>query len=245
MTGRFPIIDLHVHSVHSDGSLTVPEILEIAGRKGYAVGISDHASPEDKIIHDAHVVAYLDALEEYSVYRALEMDAELGADISANCLARLDYVIVGIHFLTLGGIQTFFWDPLAAITDSEAFLDAYVVLAERAMASMAMDILAHPTLLPLGLREDAGRLWTPSRIKRFVAAAVRHHVALEISGHWRVPSEEMIAEGLRQGATFALGSDGHGPDSMCDLEYPLAMLRQFGIGPHQLFQPKRRLPAAA
>lgn len=241
MTSLFPVQDLHVHSIHSDGSLSVDEILEIANGKGYTVGIADHASPEDKIVNDAHLLAYLDALERYPVFRSVEMDVELGSDLSAAGLSRLDYVVVGIHFLTFRGVQAFFWDPLAVLPDPEEVVEGYVATAERAMGGMRMEILAHPTLLPLALRGDADALWTAPRIERLVRAAVNNHVALELSGHWRVPNAHVLEEAIRQGATFALGSDGHGADSMCDLEYPLAMMRQLGIGPHQLFKPARSL----
>jgi DNA polymerase (family X) len=234
-----PILDLHVHSTYSDGSMTVDEIVEAANKKGYVVGIADHASPEDKITHDAHLLSYLDALERYPVYRSIELDVELGADLAASTLAQLDYIIVGVHFLTIGGIQYFFWDPLATIADPERFVEQYIVTAAAAMRGMRMDIFAHPTLLPIALREASDELWTADRIRRLVAAGAESHVAFEISGHWRVPSEAFIREGLRQGVTFSLGSDGHGADSMCDLEYPLAMVQKMGIGPERLFTPKR------
>ncbi len=236
-----PILDLHVHSTFSDGAMTVDEIVEIANRKGYTVGIADHASPEDKIVHDAHLLSYLDALERYPVYRSIELDVELGADLSASTLDKLDYVIVGVHFLTVDRVQYFFWDPLAVIPNAERFVEEYVTVAAAAMRHQRMDILAHPTLLPLALREVNHRLWTPARIRRLVAAAVENHVALEISGHWRVPSEEFLREGLRQGAIFSLGSDGHGPDSMCDLEYPLEMVKKLRIGAERLFRPEQSL----
>lgn len=241
MTSLFPIQDLHVHSIFSDGAQSVDEILEIANGKGYVVGIADHASPEDKIVNDVHLLAYLDALERYPVYRSVEMDVELGCDLSAGALSRLDYVVVGIHFLTLRGVQAFFWDPLAILPDPEEVVEGYVATAERAMATMRMEIFAHPTLLPLALRADADALWTKPRVQRLVRAAVANHVALEISGHWQVPNTSVIEEAVRQGAALSLGSDGHGADSMCDLEYPLAMMRQLGIGPHQLFKPARDL----
>jgi histidinol phosphatase-like PHP family hydrolase len=241
VTSLLPVRDLHVHSIHSDGSMTVEEILEVANRKGYLVGIADHASPEDKIVHDAHLVSYLDHLERFPVYRSIEMDVELGTDLTATCLAKLDYVIVGVHFLTLNRIQTFFWDPLALIPDPEGFVEAYITTAAGAMRRMRMDIFAHPTLLPISLRADSSLLWTADRIRRLVAAAVENHVALEISGHWQLPSEELVREGLGQGATFSLGSDGHGPDSMCDLAYPLEMVRTLGIGPESIFAPRRKL----
>jgi histidinol phosphatase-like PHP family hydrolase len=241
LTSLLPIRDLHVHSIHSDGAMTVEEILEVANRKGYLVGIADHASPEDKIVHDAHMVAYLDELERYPVYRSIELDVELGTSLSSTCLDKLDYTIVGVHFLTVDRVQTFFWDPLALIPDPDAFVEAYISTATSAMRRMHMDIFAHPTLLPISLRSESARLWTPDRIRRLVVAAVQNHVALEISGHWRVPSEELLREGLRQGATFSLGSDGHGPDSMCDLDYPLEMVRTLGIGPDRLFTPRRKL----
>jgi histidinol phosphatase-like PHP family hydrolase len=145
LTTLFPIQDLHVHSIYSDGSLSVDEILEIATAKGYTVGIADHASPEDKIVNDAHLLDYLDALERYPVFRSVEMDVELGSDLSAAAVSRLDYVVVGIHFLTFRGVQAFFWDPLAVLPDPEEVVEGYVATAERAMASMRMEILAHPT----------------------------------------------------------------------------------------------------
>jgi putative hydrolase len=241
LTSLLPIRDLHVHSIHSDGAMTVEEILEVANRKGYQVGIADHGSPEDKIVHDAHLVSYLDHLEHYPVYRSIELDVELGTDVSSTCLDKLDYIIVGVHFLTLDRIQTFFWDPLALIPDADRFVEAYIAKAAEAMRRTRMDIFAHPTLLPISLRAESDRLWTPDRIRRLIAAAVQSNVALEISGHWQVPSEAFLREGLRQGAIFSLGSDGHGPDSMCDLDYPLELVRKLGIGPDRLFTPRRKL----
>ena len=186
--------------------MTVEEILEAAARKGYVVGISDHASPEDKIVHDAHLLAYLDALERYPVYRAVEMDVELGADLSSAGLARLDYVIVGIHFLTMDGIQTFFWDPLATIDDPEKCRGCLRGHRRARHGEHAYGHLRPPDASAIWrCAKTRARLWTAERIGRLVRAAVRNHVALEISGHWEVPSRARDRRGAATGRHFCPG----------------------------------------
>ena len=66
--------DCHAHSRHSDGALTVADVIARARALGVRPSISDHVSRDAPTTVDspAAVAAYLDDLEQYDVLRGGE-----------------------------------------------------------------------------------------------------------------------------------------------------------------------------
>ena len=58
------LCELHAHTTWSDGALSIGELVDLYGRRGFDVlAVTDHASRGARELHDANYAAYLDAVE--------------------------------------------------------------------------------------------------------------------------------------------------------------------------------------
>lgn len=232
--------DLHLHSTFSDGRATVPQLVERANRIGFVFAVSDHYSSMMQMKDDATLSAYLDELEPYPVYRAIEIDLGEQLPLSEANLARLDYRIGSVHnVVTETGERL----PISRQGEPEGGLDRYM---ELYLAAFRRDVLAgtcqmigHPTFLPLIPSGHHDRLWTPERRRAYIEAAVESGVGLEISTRYNVPTPVFMSEALEAGARFAVGSDSHWLDRTGDITLPLRYVEEYKIPADRFFMPAR------
>lgn len=236
----FPILDLHTHTTFSDGRLTPDEVLEVAREMGCEVGISDHCGRGAFQLEDnGRFDRYLEALGRLPVLRSAEIDLGNEGRVTPDRLARCHYLIGGVHSLNLdgGGGRLDFFDREADPGDPETIIKAILAAIGRGAAEHRFQILAHPGLLPMALRGRSGRLLDESWERGVIELALRHGFVLEISSRWELPGGRLIEKARRAGVRFSLGSDGHGRDRVCRLDYSLDMVRRCGIGRDGLFVP--------
>jgi histidinol phosphatase-like PHP family hydrolase len=118
-------------------------------------------------------------------------------------------------------------------------MEAHVANLERFAREMPVDILAHPTLLPLALRRyPLEELWTEAREERAVRALAAAGIAFEISNRYRA-HERFIRRAYEHGVRISLGSDGHTIEQVSDLAYPLSVARAIGVADDELYDPTR------
>jgi histidinol phosphatase-like PHP family hydrolase len=102
---------------------------------------------------------------------------------------------------------------------------------------MPVDILAHPTLLPLEFKQiPLEELWTEAREDRAVEALRRAKIAFEVSNRYR-PHARFVRKMVQAGVRLSLGSDGHSPEQVGDLAWPLALARSLGVKDEELYDP--------
>jgi histidinol phosphatase-like PHP family hydrolase len=123
-------------------------------------------------------------------------------------------------------------DGLAADT----YMDAHIANLERFAREMPVDILAHPTLIPIPLRSRAEELWTEAREERMVRALATAGIAFELSNRYR-PHERLVRRAHAEGVRFAIGSDGHTREQVADVEFPLTLARRIGVADSTLYDP--------
>lgn len=228
------IADLHTHTVFSDGRMDPGEVWEVARERGFRVGISDHCGEGSfQMNSDVGFLEYLRALEEYPVYRSAELDLGTEVRISLGLLNCCDYLIGGVH--SLG--TTNFFDPNATLPDPEQVKEGMLDLIREKSKMFGFDILAHPGLLPLDLRDRSDKLLDKEWGRRLIALALEFGFVLEISNRWRLPGPDTIRQAREAGVRFSLGSDGHGPESVCRLDYSLEMVGSLKIVPEMIFHP--------
>lgn len=226
------IKDLHTHTVFSDGKLAPEEVFSIAQAKGYLVGISDHCGEGSfQINSDDQFRQYLKALEGLPVFRSAELDLGTEIKISRQLLDECDYLIGGVH--SLGDMN--FFDSRARLPAAPAIIEHMLDLIETKARQYRFQILAHPGLLPSKLRSETEKILDNKWSQRLVELALKYDFALEISSRWELPSHETIQTALEAGVRFSLGSDGHGRDTVCCLDYSLKMVEKAGICPDRIF----------
>lgn len=237
-------VDCHAHTTFSDGKLTISEVLDLARRRRVRQSVSDHISSymESAIRTIAAVRGYLDALEQYDVFRGGEFcwHDTLWRELPDDVVRRFTHRIGSLHGIWLpdGELVYAFARKFPRIAADE-YMEAHVENLERFAAEMPVDILAHPTLLPVALRcYPIENLWTEEREERAVNALFSAGIAFEISNRYRA-HERFIRRAFEGGVRISLGSDGHTVEQVADLAYPLAVARRIGIPDGELYDPSR------
>lgn len=195
------MIDLHTHTVFSDGELLPFELLRRAVFAGYkAIAITDHVDASNI---DFVVPRVLKAVRELAGH--MQIEAVAGAEITHAPPAlirelvkearKLGASIVVVHGETLA-------EPVAEGTN-------------RAAIEAGADILAHPGLISM---EDA-------------LYAKEKSVALEITsrkGH-SISNGHVAQTALRAGAPIVINTDSHGPQDLITKEGAVNVLLGAGI----------------
>jgi len=236
-------LDCHAHTTFSDGSLTVEELIERARRRGVRPSVADHLSRDvTRSIKDVEGVRkYLTTLEQYDVCRAGEFcwHDSLWRELPPDVVRRFTHRIGSLHAIWLpnGTRVHAFARKLPSGLTPDAYMSAHVDNLERFAREMPVDILAHPTLVPIPFRtmllED---LWTEEREERAVSALANAGIAFEISNRYR-PHERFVRRALSAGVRLSLGSDGHTKDQVADVAWPLSVARSLGVPDDALYDP--------
>ncbi len=200
------MIDLHTHSIFSDGELVPYELIRRAEAAGYAaLAITDHidASNIDLII--PRIVRALERIRPFVSIEVLpgaeitHAPPELIADLVKEA-RELGARIVVVHGETLV-------EPVKAGTNKAAIL-------------AGADIISHPGLIS---RED-------------LLLAKERNVLLEITsrkGH-SLSNGHVAKEGMRFGAPLCVNTDSHSPSDLITKEFARNILLGAGIDENRI-----------
>jgi histidinol phosphatase-like PHP family hydrolase len=237
--------DCHAHSRHSDGALTVAQVVVRAEELHTRASVTDHVSRDAPTELDSvrAVDEYLDDLEHYDVLRGGEFcwhDA-LWRELPEQTVRRFTHRIGSLHSIRLpdGRFVRAFSKELPDGLTPAAYLDAHVASLEMLAVEMPVDILAHPTLVPPPMRElDPDALWTEAHEQRAVTALRNAGIAFEISARYP-PHERLVKRAVDAGVRISLGSDGHSREQVANVAAPLALARKLGVADTDLYDPER------
>lgn len=235
--------DCHAHTTFSDGTLTVAELVERVRARGVLPSVADHLSGDVAYaIRDVdEIVDYLEELEEHDVGRGGEFcwHDPLWRELPAEVEKRFTHLIGSLHgvFLPSSDHVVHAFRPMPPGLTPEAYMDIHLDNLERFAREMPVDILAHPTLVPLALRRlPAEELWTEAHEERMVEALRRAGIAFEISTRYP-PHERLVRRAVAAGVRISLGSDGHTAAQVGDIAAPLALARALGVRDEDLYDP--------
>ena len=236
-------LDCHAHTVWSDGTLTPEQLVKTVRARGVRPGIADHVSGDvaGAVKTIEQLRAYLDELERHDVARGAEFcwHDPLWREVPDDLASRFTHRIGSLHAVQLvdGDWLHMFQRTFPAGLSDDDYMDAHLSTLERFAAEMPVDVLAHPTLLPLSLRARAlEELWTEPREERAVAALLAAGIAFEVSNRYR-PHGRFVRRAADAGVRLSLGSDGHGEKQVGDLDFPLALAREIGVPDESLYDP--------
>jgi histidinol phosphatase-like PHP family hydrolase len=185
---------------------------------------------------------YLEALEEHEVGRGGEFcwHDVLWRELPDHLTRRFTHRIGSLHAVFLpgdAGIVHMWGRGLPAGMTADEYMDVHLDNIERFAREMPVEILAHPTLVPLVLRPLAPEeLWTEEREDRMVRALAEAGIAFEVSSRYR-PHERIVRRAHAERLRFSLGSDGHTADQVGDISFPLALTRAIGVRDEDLYDP--------
>jgi histidinol phosphatase-like PHP family hydrolase len=235
--------DHHVHSAVSGDSLIPLEERARTATGEHPHGISDHfPSTELRSIED--VARYVERARGLGLRVALEYDIGLATPLPPSIRESLDYLVGGLHQVTVGGVEVSYDDAGAYLkrrvrefTDGARYaggssfarevLEEILGVISRAFESERFDILAHPTFSPLAAVGDAEESYPAEWQERLIALCVRHETALEVNESYRLPHAAFLRRAHDAGATFSVGSDSH--EALLPLHFTERMIADAGI----------------
>lgn len=237
--------DCHAHSTHSDGVLSVVEVVQRSAALGVRPSVSDHISRDapTSLVSAVAVSAYLDDLEQHDVLRGGEFcwHDPLWRELPDALVRRFTHRLGSLHSIRLASGQFFraFLTVLPSGLTPSMYMEAHVSSLEELAREMPVDVLAHPTLVPPPLRTmPAEELWSVEHEERAVQALLAGGQAFEISSRYP-PHERLVRRAADAGVRLSLGSDGHKLDQVANIATPLAMARAIGVIDDELYDPTR------
>lgn len=242
MSKELPRVDLHIHSIFSDGESTVADIARMVKvKKLDMAGLADHYSSgpggERGRMGSNRLKRYLSEVQAASLLKGVEVDIYEDGDLSLDPSEKplFDYVIAGVH--KMAGIA--FWGDPTPIPDPKGFVENMRVVIIEAMESKVIDVIAHLTWLPEDIRGMASSLITDDWVDSVVRTAASLGVAIEINGSWTVPDEQVVKKCLKEGVKLSMGSDAHRASDVGNIKYPLTLLSRLGAGLDDLYLPRK------
>ena len=145
----------------------------------------------------------------------------LWRELPADLVRRFTHRIGSLHAVHIPGAGRPLSMSFARVPerpDRRAYMDPPPSRSSSGLPpEMPVDILAHPTLLPLPIRTlPVDELWTEALEERLVNALFDAGIAFEISNRYR-PHERLVQRAHDRGVQLSLGSDGHTRAQVGDL----------------------------
>ena len=255
-----PKLDLHTHSIHSDGHQTFEEIFREAQRKGLkVVAVTDHHTNTGLLEVYEHTsdLEHIKTMKDQcrTISRGAETQLLLGVEADIidldGCLnirpeiaAEVDFVIASLHVIP--GIEM---NP-GKVASGEVRADPEQVTIRCIRSEIAAvknghaDILGHPMYVVSAGRYLKSMNDVPDGLLAELAeTAAKHDVAVEINGHFyrdfTPPTGyfDLFRMCLENGVKLSTGSDAHRPLHVGDLSKIHATLTQLKAKPSDIYSP--------
>jgi len=234
----YPVVD---HHTHLKGGLTLEQALANSRRLGIMYGIAVNGGLKFPITNDAGVKDFLESMKGQPCFVGLQGEGREWVTLfSRETIARFDYIFTDcMTFTDDRGVRRRLWIPeeMGDLSDPEQFMEMLVSRIVGILNHEPIDIHANPTFLPDPIARDYDRLWTLERMQRVIEAAKANDVAIEINNRYRLPSPAFIQRAKNAGVKFSFGTN-NGDSNLGRDEYAVAMVKQCGLTPQDLFLPK-------
>jgi histidinol phosphatase-like PHP family hydrolase len=205
------MIDLHTHSLFSDGELIPAELTRRAAQAGYrAIAITDHG---DRSMFDLVIP------------RLLRVADELGQAWGLTVLAGIELTHIPPGDIAASAAEARALGAQIIVCHGETLVEPVAPGTNRAALEADIDILSHPGLLTA----EEARL------------AAQRGVCLELSarkGH-SLSNGHVARMALAHGAMLVVNSDAHAPGDLVPLEMARKVALGAGLSEEQFEQCRR------
>jgi hypothetical protein len=233
---NFPLVDWHTHL---KGGLTLEQTIEHMHRTGINHGIAVNGGIGFPITNDVGIEQFRQSMLGAPCYLALQAEGrEWPTLFSREAIAKFDYVFTDAMTIPdHRGKRTRLWiKEEVQIPDKQVFMDHLVSNIVQILDHEPINIYVNSTFLPDVIAAEYDVLWTPARMDRVIAAAVRNGVAVEINSRFKIPSATFIKRARQAGVKFTLGTN-NGDRDLGRLEYCIQMIKECGLTWKDMWMP--------
>ncbi len=195
------MIDLHTHSLLSDGALLPSELVRRAISNGYkAIAITDHVDFSNIDFVIPRLVKTCKILS-----RSWKIKIIPGAEITHVPIEEINSLV---KFARKNGARI-------VVGHGETISEPVIKGTNKAFIEAEVDILAHP-----GLIEDSDAL---------LASKKGVHLEITTRKSHRKPNKRMIRLAKKHGVKLVLNSDSHVPEDLLNVKKRLKFLTGLGL----------------
>lgn len=226
---NFPLVN---HHMHLKGDLTLEGALEQSRKSGIFFGIAVNCGLNFPVTNDAAALQALERVQGKPCFVAMQAEGREWVHMFSEATRkRFDYVFTdAMTIVDDQGRRMRLWIPqeVPEITDKQAFMDMLVDRTVKILSTEPIDIYVNPTYLPAQIAGEYDALWTEPRMRKVVAAAAAHQVAIEINSKARLPSPAFLKLAKAAGCKFTFGTNNTDSD-IGRLDYCFEMIRELGL----------------
>jgi histidinol phosphatase-like PHP family hydrolase len=244
---ELPKMDLHVHLNYGPQGtgITSSQAYENASalskKMGITFGIAEEFGSNNSKWNDSTLLTRIALAKKYNLYLGLQVNRRDWQNIfSKENLSKLDFILAdALIFQNKNGDIIHIWIPGIPLGNTQEFMDLYVA-HNLEVLSEPINIWANPTYLPDELISKYDELWTDTRMKKLIDAAVKNNVAIEINSRYMIPKAKFIKMAKAAGAHFTFGTNQHG-DGIGEIQWSVNIAKECGLTKGDFFIPKRIL----
>ena len=213
-----PHVDLHIHTIYTDGSNTISEILQEAMLKNMeTIAITDHvwktSTYLDQYFSEIKTKRESIALKVLAGIEAKIININGDIDATSDIIDESEIVLGSLHSIPTDKDYAFL-DPNKS-EDDEVINNSFEALINL-IESKRADVIAHPTA---SLKKYGYKDFYTWQIEEIASKAAKYDVAIEINVKYKVPSLKFIKICVNRGVPFSLGSDAHTLKEIGNINY--------------------------
>ncbi|MDY6856969.1 MAG: PHP domain-containing protein [Thermodesulfobacteriota bacterium] len=205
-----PKMDLHIHTIFSDGKCTMQEVVKIAEERGLEyIAFTDHAFSNNIFTIDENTIEeYIheaNRIKEKSTIKILTgLEAEIPTiDKVMKYRDQLDLLLISNH----GPVRGTFRDAITNLIKDHT-----------------IDIIAHPWYI-----NDTD--WD-----EIINAALERDVAIELNSFRKVPEKNIVERIAKGGVKLSISSDAHFKREIGMVQWAYDILDELDLGKESLIK---------
>jgi hypothetical protein len=236
---NYPLINYHVHL---KGGLTLEQALALSRQTGIFYGIAVNCGLNFSVTNDAGIDDYLRGVQGAPAFVAMQAEGREWVNMfSKAAISKFDYVFSdSMTIFDNTGRRMRLWIPneVPEIKDKQSFMDMLVDRTVKILSSEPINIYVNPTFLPDQIAREYDQLWTEERMKKVVAAAAKHGIAIEINSRYRLPGPAFLKLAKAAGCKFTFGTN-NGDRDVGRLDYCFQMVKETGLQWQDIWVPAK------
>ncbi|MCL2744432.1 MAG: hypothetical protein FWE67_11340, partial [Planctomycetaceae bacterium] len=228
----FTLIDYHIHL---RGGMTAEKAFDWEKKTGVISGVLENHGRAWPLSDNEKLAAFIKDARRFPVLVGIQVnDRDWYKTITPELRKQLDYILADTMIMNdkNGKAQKLWLENEYTIDNSDEWLEQYYQHC-MTVVSEPITVLANPTWLPPRMEKHYAQIWTPERMERFIDAAVKNSVALEIQSPSEYPKPEFIKLALKKGAKLTVGRNNHA-DKPDELKRSLTLLEELAVKPENM-----------